>query len=236
MKNITTATAATSNGHPAPAGLSTAENNVYFQATLPAGAPLFSKPLLFNNIFWDNRSGSWDGTNITGIGGKVWQNGQQVQDPTPINYWDMGVPGSSYTLSPTNSLLQATSNPGVNADPSNILADPQVKSPFDLSVVGQAWRGNPNFVASVIVAQDVPVSIMGDYHLSGTGSPANNAGAASAQWFSTSTGTGGSTVTISAPAFDFDYDARPSGGGFEIGADEIALSAAQARPATKVNH
>ena len=39
MKNITTATAITSNGQPAPAGLSTATNSGQLQATLPAGSP-----------------------------------------------------------------------------------------------------------------------------------------------------------------------------------------------------
>lgn len=57
MKNITTATAVTSNGSPAPAGLFTGANSAQLQATLPVGSPSFSNPLLFNNIFWDNRAG-----------------------------------------------------------------------------------------------------------------------------------------------------------------------------------
>ena len=68
MKNLTTATAATSNGQPAPAGLSTSGNSDLLQATLPAGAPTFSDPVLFNNIFWDNRAGARTGTTVTGIG------------------------------------------------------------------------------------------------------------------------------------------------------------------------
>ena len=68
MKNMTTATAVTSNGSPAPAGLSTAANSDQLQATLPAGSPTFSNPLLFNNIFWDNRAGTRAGTTVTGIG------------------------------------------------------------------------------------------------------------------------------------------------------------------------
>ncbi|MCB0105163.1 MAG: hypothetical protein KDE53_04630, partial [Caldilineaceae bacterium] len=55
MKNITTATAVTSLGQPAPAGLSTAANSDLLQRTLSGSAPSFSDPLLFNNIFWDNR-------------------------------------------------------------------------------------------------------------------------------------------------------------------------------------
>ena len=60
MKNVTTATAVTSNGQPVPAGLSTGANSALLQARLNtiAGAATFSNPLLFNNIFWDNRAGT----------------------------------------------------------------------------------------------------------------------------------------------------------------------------------
>ena len=68
--NITTATAMTSTGEPAPAGLSTAGNSFLLQAELDKryGAnsrPLFSKPTLFNNVFTDNRSGSWSLTRVS---------------------------------------------------------------------------------------------------------------------------------------------------------------------------
>ena len=83
MKNITTATAVTSNGLPAPAGVSTTQNSALLQATLPIGSPIFSKPVLFNNIFADNRAGSSAGAGVSGIG--------IPGDPSPINLWDMGV-------------------------------------------------------------------------------------------------------------------------------------------------
>ena len=83
MKNITTATAVTSNGSPAPAGLSTSMNSVLLQATLPGGASSFSDPLLFNNIFWDNRAGSSSGGAVIGLGA--------AGDLAPIEYWDLGV-------------------------------------------------------------------------------------------------------------------------------------------------
>ena len=44
MKNLTTATAVTSNGQPAPAGLSTSANSDQLQATLPAGSPDVQQP------------------------------------------------------------------------------------------------------------------------------------------------------------------------------------------------
>ena len=86
MKNITTATAVTSNGQPAPAGLSTGQNSAQLQATLPAGSPAFSNPLLFNDIFWDNRAGARGTNTVTGIGA--------AGDASPINRWDMGVNGA----------------------------------------------------------------------------------------------------------------------------------------------
>ena len=220
MKNLTTATAATSNGQPAPAGLSTALNNDFLQATLPSGSPLYSNPLLFNNIFWDNRAGKWDGSNIVGIGGLVWSGGVQIQDPTPINHWDMGVPGTLLQLAPTNSILQSetTNHSDVTASPTNkVDQDPLISAAFAASVAGLPWRGNPNFVANVIVAQDVPVSIMGDYHLSGTGSSAYNAGAASKGVPAYQQ----PPATLAAPPYDIDNQLRPALGGFDSGADEF---------------
>ncbi|MGD8626740.1 MAG: choice-of-anchor Q domain-containing protein, partial [Anaerolineae bacterium] len=193
MKNITTATAVTSNGFPAPAGLSSSRNSDLLQATLPAGAPIFSNPLLFNNIFWDNRAGTWTGGGIAGIG--------QPGDPNPINYWDLGVSDGTGLLAPTSSLLQVSA--GTTGDPSNIVgADPLVIETYSLEVQVLPWRGNPNFVDPLIVAVDQPVELMGDYHLQ-SGSPAIDVGAGAA-----------------APAVDIDDDGRPLGAGVDIGADE----------------
>ena len=78
MKNITTATAITSDGTPAPAGLSTGQNSYQLQATLPGGSPIFSNPLLFNNIFWDNRAGSRGINMVEGIGAAGDANSDQL--------------------------------------------------------------------------------------------------------------------------------------------------------------
>ena len=208
MKNMTTATAATSNGQPAPAGLSTSLNNRFFQATLPSGSPLFSNPLLFNNIFWDNRAGTWNPTlnAITGIGGVDLFG---VPDPNPINRWDMAVPNTANLLSPTNSVLQTVT--GTVSSPTNVAADPQVVALYTTTVSGLPWRGNPRFVSNILVAEDVPASIMGDYHLRASTSPAFNLGAASKSG-------------VNAPTFDIDLNARPANGGFESGADELFVT------------
>jgi hypothetical protein len=196
VKNLTTATAMTSNGLPAPAGLSTSRNSNMLQATLPGGAPVFSDPLLFNNIFWDNRAGTWTGGGVAGIG--------LQGDPSPAFYWDLGVAGMQGLLSPTYSLLQTPYGAG---DPTNIVGvNPQFVAEYDSSVRVYPWRGNPNFVGADIVAFELPPNLMGDYRLA-TGSPAINAGASSKSG-------------IMAPNQDIEAHPRPSQGRFEIGADE----------------
>ena len=59
MKNLTTATAVTSNGA-AGAGrlVHLGQQRAAPGHAAGAGAPTFSKPLMFNNIFWDNRAGT----------------------------------------------------------------------------------------------------------------------------------------------------------------------------------
>ncbi len=198
MKNLTTATATTSNGQPAPAGLSTRYNSDLLQASLPGGAPTFSDPLLFNNIFWDNRAGGWNGDGIAGIG--------IDGDPHPIYYWDMGLSDLSASLSPTYSIISVTM--GTTSHPSNIVGvDPAVMEAYDVSVQALPWRTNPNFVGVNLVAVDLPPTLMGDYHLDSAISPAINEGARQV---------GG----VQSPWFDIDGDRRPQQGRWEIGGDE----------------
>ncbi len=208
MNNITTATAVTSNGTPAPAGVSTSQNSVQLQATLPAGSPTFSKPLLFNNILWDNRAGSRAGTTVTGIG--------LDGDASVVNHWDVGVADGTGVLAPVNSVIQqSASDYPYTADPTNSSSDPQVVEAWNMSVSFATWRQNPAFVDATLVAIEQPADLMGDYHLQsctgGTASPACNLGAASR---------GG----VNAPTTDIDGDTRPSGGGYDAGSDELTAA------------
>ena len=87
--NITTATAMTSTASPRPQGSrrpATASccRPSWTSATGSTPVPLFSKPTLFNNVFTDNRAGSWSLTQgLHGIG--------QDGDASPINLWDIGL-------------------------------------------------------------------------------------------------------------------------------------------------
>ncbi|NLE60681.1 MAG: hypothetical protein GX616_20235, partial [Planctomycetes bacterium] len=193
MKNLTTATAMTSNGQAAPAGLSTVRNSNLLQATLPAGSPIFSNPILFNNIFWDNRAGSRTLQGVSGIG--------MPGDPNPINPWDLGVADGTGALNPGYSLLQT---PYGEVDTNIDGLDPLVISEYDVAISIMPWRGNTNFIGTSLVAVELPPNLMGDYHIQ-TGSPARNSG--TTVW-----------MTVPAPATDYDDQNRSSS--VDIGADE----------------
>ena len=227
-KNITTATAVTSDGAPAPAGLSTAANSDQLQArlantTLFSGSAtlastLFSKPTLLNNIFNDNRAGSFVGGWVYGIGGDLPDGSANT-----TNNWDMGVvdvPGA--LLSPRNSVLQTTTGTdyGAAGTTNTLAADAGFKTAYDVSVNILSFRTYPAFRQAVIVAELLPPNLMGDYHLGSTASPARGAGAASTfvRW---GPGTTGFTYTVSAPTSDIDGQARPTAVRYDAGADQF---------------
>lgn len=202
MKNLTTATAITSNGAAAPAGLASSQNSALLQATLPLGSPIFSNPVVFNNIFWDNRAGTRALTTVTGLG----------SDATPIDLWDLGLADNSGVLAPTNSIIQQDNTPArpFVASPTNSAGDPQVVQAIDIPVTFNTWRNNPAFLGAILISADLPPNLLSDYHLTAT-SPAANLGA---------TSKGG----VNAPAFDLDNEIRPANGGIDAGADEFGSS------------
>ena len=66
---------------------------------------------MFNNIFWNNRAGSWNGAYVSGIGSAEAPAGDQLR------LWDMGSADGTGLLEPTNSVLQTTT--GTVASPTN---------------------------------------------------------------------------------------------------------------------
>jgi hypothetical protein len=153
--------------------------------------------VLYNNIFWDNRAGTFTGSTVAGIG--------LEGDPTGIVHWDVGIQDTSVgLLEPTYSILQTEH--GTVPDGTNLVGiDPEVRSIYETSVLVAPWRGNPRFVDILIVTVLADANVLGDYHLTIT-SPAIDAG-----------------TPVGAPSFDFDNELRPLDGHFEIGADEIRI-------------
>jgi hypothetical protein len=123
----------------------------------------------------------------------------------------MSVFGGGGSLSPTNSVLESTL--GVTASATNSLSDPSVNDPtLEIPLTFTSWRTNINFTGAIMVTAGLPPTLMGNYHLSSSSSPAFNLGAASKS-------------SVSAPAFDIDNQTRPQGGAFDAGADEIVVAA-----------
>jgi hypothetical protein len=225
-KNLTTATAVTSNGEAAPAGLTTAANSDPLQRRLRSnafsgsavlGSTTFSKPTLLNNVFWDNRAGSFAGGFVYGVGGTL-----PDGSDSGINNWDMGVVDSNDLLSPVSSVIQTTQ--GTDGGTNTTVTDtPGLKDPYDVSVNVLASRTYPAFRQSVIVAQILPPYLMGDYHLAGVTSPAYGHGVPSTtvRW---GPGGAGWSYTVPAPAKDIDGDNRPSGSPatrYDVGSDQL---------------
>ncbi len=214
MKNTTTATAVTSDGTPAPAGVATSLNSDQLQATLPNGSKPYSDPVLFNNILWDNRAGTRAGTTVTGIG--------LAGDTSAVDHWDLGLADAPDQLAPTSSVVQQDAGQHPYAtSASNSTANPGVVSTYDTSVAFATWRQNPAFVDATLVATEAPANLLGNYHLAGTPptctSPACNLGAAT-------------KGTVNAPTTDIDDEVRPALGGIDAGSDEFGSSKAATTP------
>jgi hypothetical protein len=181
---------------------------------------VFSKPTVFDDVFWDNRAGNFAGGWVYGIGGTL-----PDGSPNDVNNWDMGVtdvPGAD--LTPTHSVLQ--DGTGVVADATNTSVDPGFRDNYDVTVNILASRTYPAFRQSVIVAELLPPTLMGDYHLA-VASPSSSArglGAASVvvRW---GTPTSGWTYTVSARTPDIDGNRRPTGIGpsarYDAGSDQM---------------
>lgn len=143
-KNISTATAEDSDRLPHGAGLVSEANSTAFQAVLPPGSPTFSNPVLFNNIFWDNRAYYFD------------LNARQLADGGVIDLEVFGTPG---IFSPYYCSLTRAYPGGEN----NLTGNPAFVREYDTSVRAAVFAAQPDF-KNIKIAVDVP-ELVGDYHL-----------------------------------------------------------------------
>jgi hypothetical protein len=178
-KNITTATATTSNGQPASAGISSGLNsaglNTLLQSTTEAPPawmhtstwPTFSNALIQNDTFWDNRAGSWTPDGVAQIG--------QPGDTTPLNHWDVGSVDGAALLTVSNSVLNSA--PGapnqqyIDGGGNKVSTDsaatnfPNYAGQYDSKITVVQMRSYFRFRPAAILSVDLPDNALGDYHL-----------------------------------------------------------------------
>ena len=138
-------------------------NSDQLQATLPAGSPTFSNPLLFNNIFWDNRAGTRAGTTVTGIGVAGRRHPDQPLGPRrrrrhrPAVADELGDPAERRRPPVHRQRHQHGGRPGV-------------VEPYDVSVVFATWRPEPGLRRGDPGRPSrLPPNLLGDYHLTSAG-------------------------------------------------------------------
>lgn len=203
-KNITTATAEDSDGNPHGTGLISEKHSAAFQASLPPDAPDFSNPVLFNNIFWDNRAGYFRQDLNGGLGG-IYGLGYFGEQPDIMDLEVFGTAALDLFHPEYCSLTEAYGGGNHNLFHSSPLFADEV----DLQISVMSFNGEPTFKVIRIVTAE-PYN-PGDYHLT-EGSPVIGQG--------TSQVASGSDI-YDAPHTDYDGDARPTGTGYDIGADQF---------------
>ncbi len=208
--NVTSATAATSNGAPAAAGLATSGNDALFQASLPTGSPTFTRPVVFNNVFWDNRAGWFDGAAVHGLGLDT------AAGALDINNWDIGSQDNSGLVPISNTDVQSCVGTTLNQDCSGSLGTNKNSNPlFNKSYMPglhvDTRRAFFAFRQTLITDQTHSPWDTGDYAIQQT-SPVRDMGVTSL----TTTGVGAATYTASTT----DINGTPRLGGVDSGAYE----------------
>ena len=133
----------------------------------------FSNPVLLDNVFWDNRAGTWTAAGVTGIG--------LPATPHPCPAWDVGtidgsgtpkMYGSVYDSErveravPRRQRLQRQTTPATGnsrlapTGPSNSTPRGSL-TPYDIKVTVASWRTFPGFRPAAIVTLDLPVEAAG---------------------------------------------------------------------------
>ncbi len=139
--NVTTATAVTSDGSPAAAGLATSGLSQQLGAFLVALGrpnPISTDPVAFNNVFWDNRAGTFDGQTIVGIGN------------TDANVIDIGSTDTTAPVALRNSVITDSATTAIVPGGGNTSGNPNFVTPFTVSVHADARRSFTAFRQTVI--------------------------------------------------------------------------------------
>ncbi|MGE5589765.1 MAG: IPT/TIG domain-containing protein, partial [Bacillota bacterium] len=187
-KNATTATAEDSDGQRHGAGIASEPHSTPFQSTLPPGAPTFSDPVLFNNLFWDNRAYRFDPSSGSLDPAYAVIDLEVVGAPVPVE------------MTPNYSFLSTPYGTGVGNIVYGGANPPGFVSEYTTAMTAVAFHQEPTFISVRIVT--VTPDLQGDYHLT-AGSPAIGAGVG--------TFTVG-TRQYHAPADDIDGNPRPPAG------------------------
>ncbi len=195
--NATTATAEDSDGLPHGAGLCSENHSAPFQDVLPHGAPKFSDPVQFNNIFWDNRAYHFDPNT-----------GRLAPDYDVIDQEVYGTLTPA-RMTPHYSYLSTEYGQGEGNVVYNGCNPPAFVREYPLRLTAVAMRGQPDFrdVRLIVDAADQPAN----YHLTRR-SPARDSGVRNLRV---------EDRFYPAPATDFDGDRRSLGRGCDMGADEF---------------
>lgn len=199
------------NSLPQGAGLVSRAHSVGLQA---ASGQLFSDPVLYNNILWQNRSFFWNASINGGNGGLVPADNNAAGADA---FWDLQVVagGTGAQLKPRFCLLDNSvlGNAAVDLGATNVIPAPGdnvVSSPyFNVYEATSGGAAMGNFVTVVWT----PLVLTGDYHLQASSLAVDRAAAAG-------------TLPVGAATqgllgVDFDLQVRPSGPAADIGADEF---------------
>ena len=157
MKNLTTATAVTSNGCAGPGrAVDLAQQRPAAGHAAGRFAALQQPAAVQQHLL--GQPGGY---------ARRYGHGDRAQPVTPMPIiWDLGVADGPGLLAPTNSIVQQ--NAGATRTrrvrPTS-RADPSVVTTYDVAVTFNTWRNNPAFLGAILISADLPPNLMGDYHL-----------------------------------------------------------------------